>query len=363
MKAVSKVVFLQKRCHRAGAQTSLARMLGSRTLSHIDPIVVLGEKGWLAEELSGRGIGNFSIPFPSPRALKSRVFGLESFSRKTRQQLVSQGIYPVAVFANDHQECPLALALSKESGNIPVITLLRTPGMSERDFQKYRCGESDALLCEGKELQERVLLWTAKETALFEEGFTDDEFQSGRDLPEYFPDRILVIGSEDPRKGFVDFIEALDWIETNRPDFPPLHCDFTGLAPDSGGALLDRKRRATFHFLGRIDDYASRVRDYSLAVHPSRAETFGMAPIEAILAGTPTIVSSTGIVGERELLAPWRFPPGDTLTLAETLLRVWETWPNCCVGLREIQESLHDAFHIDQTTKSVKVAFASCGIN
>jgi glycosyltransferase involved in cell wall biosynthesis len=56
--------------------------------------------------------------------------------------------------------------------------------------------------------------------------------------------------------------------------------------------------RSQFAFLGRVNGLSELVRGYDFAVHPSRMESFGLAPIEALLAGTPTLVSLTGEAGE-----------------------------------------------------------------
>lgn len=356
------VLFLQKRSHRAGAQTSLARLLRSRALAHIRPAALLGTTGWLADKLSSHDILHVVIPFPSPRALRSRMFGLEGFGRGVRKQLSSRGLHPAAVFANDHQECPLAQAIARAFGNLPVVGLLRSVGMSERDFRKYDCADCQTLLCVGETLQERVSLWSRQEPLLFEEGFGDDEFHPPRELPREFPTRLLVIGTEDPGKGFPDFIQALDWIESRHPEFPSLCCDFTGSPPEGIRTLLARTRRARFRFLGRLEDLDHRLRDYPLAVHPSRAETFGLAPIEAVLAGTPTLASATGVFGKLDFLERWRFPPQDSKALARKLVEIWKTWPNCYLNLGEIQANLRTSFHIDHTAQAIKTALTRCGI-
>lgn len=356
------VLFFQKRSHRAGAQTSLVRMLRSRSLAHICPVVLLGTDGWLVHEFARRETLHLVMPFPSSRALTSRLLGLGGFAEAVKRELVARGIQPAAVFANDHQECPLALAVSKVWGGIPVIGLLRSVGMKERDFQKYRCGDCHTLLCVGETLRGKVRSWTGSEPALFEEGFGDDEFHSPRELSREFPERILVIGNEDPGKGFLDFIEAVDWIESRHPEFPALRCEFTGSAPGGSDAFLAKKRRAEFRFPGRLENLQQRLADYPLVVHPSRGETFGLAPIEALLAGTPTLASATGIFGKLDYLERWRFPVRDPEALAGKLVETWQTWPACFSELGEVQRKLRASFHIDDTVQSIKRALTRCGI-
>lgn len=337
-------------------------MAGSRALAPIEPVVLLGSTGWLADELSGREISHLVLPFPSPRALPARLFGLGTFAARVKQELQFRGIEPAAVVANDHQECPLAVAVAAACGGIPVLGILRSVGMDERDFQKYGCGKCRELLCVGEALREKVRQWSGREPGLFEEGFGDKEFHPARARPQTFPARVLVIGTDEPGKGFGDFIEAVDLIESEHPEFPVLRCDFTGLGPTGGDELLGRKRRAVFRFLGRVEDLGTRLTEYPLVVHPSRAETFGLAPLEALLAGTPTLASATGMFAKLDFLERWRFSPGEPREIAAALVRTWRTWPNCFLNLNEIQENLRGLFHIDRTVQSVKRALSGCGV-
>jgi len=288
--------------------------------------------------------------------------GLSRFARHTARRLESSSIRPRALVANDHQECPLALALSRQLGNLPVLAILRTPGMSNRDYYKYRCNECHGLMAEGTDLLEKVRAWTDKDVALFEEGFTEDEFHSPKPPPAGFPDRILVIGSEAPRKGFTDFIEALDLIESNHRDFPGLHCDFTGTEPADAGDLLARPRRSSFKFLGRVDGFAKLVRGYDLAIHPSRAESFGMAPLEAILAGVPTLVSTTGIIASLPFPDSWAFPPKSPPEIATRLAHLWKQWNVSPLDLAALQSEIRARFHIDHTASFVRKSLADLGI-
>lgn len=357
------LLFLQKRPIRAGAQTSLARMVESTPLRALRPVVLLGDHGWLEEELGRRKVPAMVAHFPSPRALKTRLFGLGSFARQVAGRLLAlPGVEkPRAIVANDHQECPLALALSQVLGGVPVLAILRTPGMTQRDFQKYQCNACHGLMGEGGELRERLTRWTSKPVALFEEGFNESEFMPLKPWPPQCPRKLLVAGSEAPRKGFTDFIEALQRLEQRRPDFPGFQCDLTGLRPEGAEALLARPMRSTFQFLGRVEGFAKLARGYDLAVHPSRAETFGMAPVEAMLAGTPTLVSTTGVVGGLTSLPPaWVFPPGDIATLADRLEHLWASWP--ALDLAAVHAEIRTSFHIDHTAGFVRSSLAGLGV-
>ncbi|MEI6713246.1 MAG: glycosyltransferase family 4 protein [Verrucomicrobiota bacterium] len=346
------VLFVQNRPIRAGAQTSLARLVDSEPIRSIDPVVLLNSNGWLSDQLSRQGTSFSVFPFKSSRALSTRIFGLSTWARKVAVSLGETCASIQCVVANDHQECPLAIALAKELGDLPVLSVLRTPGMTKRDFEKYDCDVSQSLMVVGRELQERTNEWTSKSIALFEEGFEEAEFQPWKPVPQSCPTRLLLIGSEAPRKGFTDFIEALQAFERQRPDFPGWTCDLTGSRTDAIDALLAKPMRSQFHFLGRIEGFPARVREYDFAIHPSRAETFGMAPIEAILAGTPTLLSSTGVAAELSLPSSWTFPPGNIASLTERLEFLWESWPP--IDIAAIQSQIRARFHINHTASAVR---------
>lgn len=356
------VLFIQKRPIRAGAQTSLARLVDSAPLRPLEPAALIGGEGWLSQQLSRHGVPFVATPFPSPRGFLTRLFGLDGFARRVKTRLEAQRVQPAAVIANDHQECPLALAIARAFGGLPVLAILRTPGMTRADFDKYHCERCDGLMGEGWELRERVADWTTKKVSLFEEGFTESEFMPSKPYPLACPRRLLVIGSEAPRKGFTDFIAAIHQIEAAHSDFPGFHCDLTGTRPEAAEALLNKPSRSSFHFLGRVEGFAHLVREYDLAVHPSRAETFGMAPIEAILAGTPTLVSITGVVGHLDVPAPWAFSPGDVSGLADRLIALWRQWPHLALDVGRLQTQIRRSYHIDHTAGFVRDHLASLGV-
>lgn len=346
------VLFLQNRPIRAGAQTSLARLVDSAPIRPLDPVVLLNSDGWLSDQLCRQGTPYCVFPFKSPRSLSTRIFGLSTWAKSAAAALGETRSQIRCIVANDHQECPLGLALAKTLGGLPVLSILRSPGMSKRDFEKYSCDASQAVMVEGRELQVRVKRWTSKSVSLFEEGFEEAEFQSAKTLPTSCPRRVLLIGSEAPRKGFTDFIEALQILEHRRPDFPGWTCDLTSAHTEAIDALLAKPTRSKFHFLGRIEGFSSRVREYDFAIHPSRAETFGMAPIEAILAGTPTLLSTTGVAAELSLPWSWTFPPGKITSLSEHLEFIWEYWPP--IDIPAIQAEIRARFHINHTASAVR---------
>ena len=335
----------------------MARMMRSSLVKELRPAVLMGSRGWLQDHLKNLGIPVVESHFPRLRRLHTQLVGLGGFGKTTRRLLSEEGIHPRTIVANDHSECPLALELSRYYGGVPVVGILRTPGMTRRDFEKFRCEGCDCLLVVGEELRTKAQVWTDKPLNLFEEGFAGEELHQPLPWQAEFPERLLVIGSEKPRKGFTDFIHALDLLEKKYPDFPALKCDFTGGMPDDV-PLMNKPRRAHFRFLGRVNEYVQLVRKYPLAVHPSRAETFGMAPLEAILAGVPTLLSITGAVDQLDIPGIWKFPPSQPEQIAARLEALWLDWPKDGTDLKNLQRGIMERFHIDQT---VAAAYRTLG--
>ena len=344
MAAEGHVLFLQKRSSRAGAQTSLAR--ATAELKGLRPAVLAGGEGWLTNSLREQDTPVQVTTFPSPRSLSARIFGLRRFAQRSIHVLAEAGIRPRIVVANDHQECPLALALAAELGGLPVLGLLRSGGTTERDFRKYLCDRCGGLAAVGESLRQRVETWTGRQPVLLQEGFPEAAFFPPIQIPPSFPNRVLIIGTADPAKGFPDFIEALDRIEQHHPGFPAMACDFTYHQPSGAEDLLRQPRRTKLKFLGRVDGLSSMVRNYSLVIHPSRAEAFGMAPVEVMLAGVPTLASTTGVIGSLGLPAGWQFPPRDPIALAERIVHLWKHWPDHGLDLTVVQDEIRRHYHI-----------------
>lgn len=349
------LLFVQNRPKRAGAQTSLERIVTSEAILPLNPAVLVASSGWLDSALEEKKISYLVSPWPSPRSLRARLGGLSSFAQQTVQQLAADGIFPSAIVANDHQESLLALALAKAANNIPVISILRTPGMSQRDFEKYGCHHSSAIFARGRQLAERVEQWWGRPVGCMEGSFCDHECYPPKATPNTFPTKILIAGSEEPRKGFTDFIEALAIIEKEQANFPALECVFTGDRP-SGEAvekLLNHPFRSQLVFKGRINKFIDFARDFSLAIHPSRSESFGMAPLELILAGIPTMVSRTGVIDQLHLPNNWCFKPESPEELAERIIDLWKSWPDTGMDIPAQQTKLLANYHISRTTEQI----------
>ena len=74
-------------------------------------------------------------------------------------------------------------------------------------------------------------------------------------------------------------------------------------------------------FLGRVPDVAAWLRRATVFVHPARWEGFGLAVLEAMLAGLPVVATNVSslpeLVGDAGVLVP----PDDAGALARGIAR------------------------------------------
>jgi glycosyltransferase involved in cell wall biosynthesis len=351
--STSHIFFIQNRSKRAGAQVSLSRLVTSDAIKSLHPYVLLGDDGWLGNYLTKQTIPYSVKPWPSPRSLGARLGGLDRFARNTVDLLRKENRGIRAVIANDHQECLTALALAKAAANIPVIAILRTPGMSRGDFEKYQCNSCSHLFARGEELTSRVSQWAGREVSCMTGSFSVEDLLPAITIPVSFPTRILVAGSEEPRKGFSDVIEAVRIIENDYPDFPALEMVFTGEKNQILEDQCDTDFHSNFEFAGRIEGFRDFSRQFHLAIHPSRAETFGMAPFELLLAGIPTMLSATGAAPNLPLTAPWIFPPESPHKIAASIIQLWKSWQDHVPDMTAIQKYIMDTYPISNSAEAL----------
>ena len=142
------VLFLQRRAGRAGAQSCLFRLARADQAAAHRPIVVTAAKGWLTEACDGADIPVETLPFPSSRSLTGRLWANRLWARQLASRLKAHGQAPDIVIGNDHQESLLTLALAAALV-VPCGIILRSSGMTARDFTKYECGRHAAIFAIG----------------------------------------------------------------------------------------------------------------------------------------------------------------------------------------------------------------------
>lgn len=321
------VLFLQRRAGRAGAQSCLFRLARADQAAAHRPIVVTAAKGWLTEACDGADIPVETLPFPSSRSLTGRLWANRLWARQLASRLKAHGQAPDIVIGNDHQESLLTLALAAAL-DVPSGIILRSSGMTARDFTKYECGRHAAIFAIGEDFLGRVRAFPGGERAvLLADGLADEDFPAAPPLSPAFPERALVLGTPHPDKGWGDLLQALERLPTNAPA-RSLHLDFTATpsAAERQALGLDGLDLSHCRFLDRTDEFAARLASYDLVINASRRETFGMAALEALAAGRVLISSRTGVVGNVIDDPRLLFRPADLADLARVLAGLPAVW-------------------------------------
>jgi glycosyltransferase involved in cell wall biosynthesis len=170
------------------------------------------------------------------------------------------------------------------------------------------------------------------------------------------PLELLLIGRAVPAKGFDTVIEAAALLE--RGSVRITLCGEGGSLGDL--VSLAAARGVPFTTLGKVapDEIATLLQSSHVLVQPSRttsewAEQFGRTVAEAMVVGTPVVVSSSGelprLVAEDSRAV---FPEGDAAQLAERL-RALMADPDSLVALSRDQQALARRYHPDASGRAV----------
>lgn len=133
-------------------------------------------------------------------------------------------------------------------------------------------------------------------------------------------------------------------------------------------AALARELGVDLRLPGRVGDVAAWYRRADLLVHPARWEGFGLALLEAMLAGLPVVASRVSAIpeivvhGETGLLVP----PDDALALSDAIARVLrEPGRLGAAGLQRARETFSvekmadrtlDVYRASETTASAQLS-------
>lgn len=353
------VLFLQRRPHRAGAQTCLFRLISHEAARAWRPRVLCSEAGWLTRECAQAGVPAAAMPFPSSRSLAGRLYRNAAFVRRVRRASAEWSCLPSIVQANDHGEGVLGLRLARAFRARSAI-VLRSSQMTAADYAKYRCGEHDLVLAVGDELRDRVKGWDpGREVIPIHDGIGAQEFLPPKPKPAQFPRRLLVLGSPLALKGWAELSEALHRLQ-ERGELPELELDFTGDRPDPtrNPLHLERLTGCRCTFLGRTERFADLVRGYDLAISPSRMESFGMAAVETVAFGVPLLSSRTGIIDRVIGQAEFLFPPSRPEELAAALRHLIRNWASIDFDAGGCQRRIRERFLIDRAVDIVGHEYA-----
>lgn len=350
------VLFLQKRPHRGGAQTCLARLL--RVFK--PALLCCAETGWLTEASRRADVPVILENFPSPRTLGARLFGNQLFARRLAKHFAGATPKPALVHANDYQESLLALELARQL-NVPSAVFLRSIAMSERDYLKHRCPEHPLIFAVGEELHARVRSWLPHPNLhLIHDGLAAEEFARPKPASAQFPSRILVIGSPLVLKGWADFTAAV-WHLENTHGLAGCEFHFTGAKPQAAAndLQLGRLAKNSCKFLGRVEQFRDLVLQYDLVINPSRMESFGMAAVEVLAAGVPLLSSRAGVAPRLISQPEWLFDPGDPQDLARALQHLRAHWPEIKSAVPNAQAKIREHYLVEHSLQTLRQGYAT----
>jgi len=328
MTRVKTIVYLQPRTHRAGAQKSLLRL--ARMMGDYQIILVCGTDGWLASEFRSLGAVVLIERYPSYRSLVARLFNNKQFASRVAKRLQRMGVDKSAVVhANDVYVAPFASMLGRSLGARSVLTI-RSAVFSMRDWGRYRCADVDRVYAVGKHHADEILTALGDGAVDFvPNGIADDEFFDIKVAVNVR--RLGVVGSFRPVKGWNDLIAALSLIDGALKS--ELELVFIGSNDgfESAEVVCAKAGVRQVVFTGEVDNFSGEVRKCDLIIHPSRAESFGMAALEVLSAGVPMISSKVGVVPKIIQESEDLFEPEDIDGLAGCLRSKLSSW-NSRVG-------------------------------
>ncbi len=136
--------------------------------------------------------------------------------------------------------------------------------------------------------------------------------------------RFLFVGSLVPVKGLSYLFDALQLVNTSRPDW---RLDIIGDGPERENyeqqvRLQGLDKRVNFYGFQSKPEIAMHMREADYFVLPSLWETQGCVLLEALNCGLPIIATSAGGIPEMiDKKIGVLVPPGDSSSLAEILLK------------------------------------------
>jgi len=244
-------------------------------------------------------ISYFRSPF---RTINYLIYLLSIF--KMSQRIIREGFKPDIVHAHIFSAGVPSVLIGKIY-RIPVVTTEHSSAFPMRTLSRFDIlqariafGCAEKVLPVSHSLQKGIesygirdhfqIVPNAVDTSFF---FPSPKLQEAHDIK-----RILFVGSLIPNKGILYLLQGLKRIKQKREDWHtdiigdgPKRVEYERLAVDLG--LADK---ITFHGLKSRYETAKFMRQTDFFILPSLFETFSVVTAEALVSGTPVLVTRSG---------------------------------------------------------------------
>jgi len=342
----TKIAFLDHCALESGAELALLRLLPA--LDEIDPVVILGENGPLADALRQRAIAVRVVPMPDttrtlPRGavvpgLNAVRAALSSLAYAVRLARLLRAL-EVDLVATNSLKSSLYGGIAGRLARLPVVWHVR-----DRIADDYLPGSAVALvrlavrvlptavIANSRATLETLRLPSTTRRRLRARSIGDpcplDEFAAAAG-PDHEGISVGIVGRISPWKGQDVFLRAFAASALGRDDrarviggvlfgeeayadtLPPLAAEL---------GITDR-----VEFTGHVTDVAAQFGSLDIAVHASTIpEPFGQVVVEAMAAGVPVVATDAG--GPSEIVTDevdgLLYPMGDVVALGSCLSRL-----------------------------------------
>jgi glycosyltransferase involved in cell wall biosynthesis len=305
-----RVLFFCEFGIRNGGENSLLAVLPRLRELDIEPVIAVPSPSELARQLRTLDVKTVTW---DPQSCKDHQNSVDQ-RREMIQQLI-EAVNPLLVHAN-------SLSMSRLCG--PVASQMGVASLGHlRDMMNLSRQAIDDL-----NHHQRLLAVSEATRDWYQQRGVDSHrlhvLYNGVDLEQFFPqpasgtlqqqlglpeDAPILggIGQIALRKGWEILLEAMEQV---RKQFPQVHLVIVGERHAKKQEVIDYHRQLIesasrpelqghVHFLGRRDDVASLLRQWTMLVHPARQEPLGRVLLEAAASGCPVVATDVG--GTREI--------------------------------------------------------------
>jgi glycosyltransferase involved in cell wall biosynthesis/GT2 family glycosyltransferase len=287
-----------------GASTVLDEIIEHVDRTRFVPVLVCLSRGRWPEQVRARGTAAYSIPRMRLRSVRNLVEVVNGI----RDVIRSQGT--ALVHASENTTLAYA-SIAGWLSRVPVVWHIHSPlqARSRRErlaARVLRLLRPAHIVFTSSGARERTMDFGRVETSVINPGTDLDRCRSGDaargrrtlGIPED-AEVVSMFARVDPMKGQVDFVECVGRLAESHPRLFAVMC---GPGDRKGGywqRLYELSRR--YGIVDRLlmpGDLRSPLKEDVLAasdvvVHPSHAESFGLAVLEAMAAGKPVVAAGT----------------------------------------------------------------------